>query len=163
MLYAPLPCRMYKNAQITSGHPNQSSTVDPDCSYSNNLHQTPADRYSSVLHSGYLQPVSASGWTYFHSKPPHSYTGKLHLDEDVPHGRHNDNDNFPDRSYSCSHDVPPCASVRPGCASAVIIVMFETVANDAVSIMQDKSAVPNFLKRFIITPPCNCKMKCSPF
>ena len=35
--------------------------------------------------------------------------------------------------------------------------------HDAVSIMQDKSAVPNFLKRFIITPPCNCKMKCSPF
>ena len=161
MPYVLLPYRTYRNAQITSANQSQRPTANLDYSYNNNLHQTPADTCSSVPlpDSDYLRTVSesasASDRTYFHSKLPHSYTGRLHLDEDVPHGRHNDNDNFPDRSYSCSHDV--------GCASTVIIVMFETVANDAVSIMQDKSAVPNFLKRFIITPPCNCKMKCSPF
>ena len=59
------------------------------------MHKTPAGTCSSVPlpDSDYLRTVSesASDRTYFHSKPPHSYTGRLHLDEDVPHGRHNDN------------------------------------------------------------------------
>lgn len=91
MPYVLLPYRTYRNAQITSANQSQRPTANLDYSYNNNLHQTPADTCSSVPlpDSDYLRTVSesasASDRTYFHSKPPHSYTGKLHLDEDVPH------------------------------------------------------------------------------
>ena len=167
MLCVLLPYHTYKNAQITFANPSQWPTANLDYSYNNNLHQTPADTCSSV-------PLPDSDYCGLCLCLSLRLAGRISIR------------NSPILIRADSIWMKMClmaaamimitsqtalilvvmmtalcigsSLMRP----AVIIVIFETVVKDAVSIIQDKSAVPNFLKRFIITPPCNCKMKCSP-